>query len=138
VRAKREQATSVTCAILGRVPPLRDGQPPPTTFHLVPRDEWEATDPTTAYTPSAFERDGFVHCTDGPVEVAATANRYFTDLTGDLLVLILDRARLSAPVRYEDERRVYPHIYGAIERAAIVEVIRMPRAANGLFAAPVR
>ncbi|HLZ26393.1 MAG TPA: DUF952 domain-containing protein [Chloroflexota bacterium] len=120
------------------MPPLRDGQPPPTTFHLVPRDEWDATDPATAYTPTGFERDRFVHCTDGPAEVAATANRYFADLAGDLLVLVLDRARLSAPVRYEDEHQVYPHVYGPIERAAIVNVIVMPRAADGTFAAPVR
>jgi uncharacterized protein (DUF952 family) len=109
---------------------------PPTTFHLVPRTEWEAADPSTAYTPVAFERDGFVHCTDGADELAATANRYFTDLVGDLLVLVLERSALGAPVRYVDEREVYPHVYGPIERAAIVEVIALSRDAHGTFAVP--
>jgi uncharacterized protein (DUF952 family) len=128
-RSVRGQATSVACAILGRVRP-------PTTFHLVPRDEWEAADRSAAYVPAAFDREGFVHCTDGADEVAATANRYFSELRGDLLVLLLDRARLSAPIRYEDEREVYPHIYGAIERAAIVQVIVMRRDADGTFRPP--
>ena len=79
-----------------------------------------------------------MHCTDGADEAAATANRYFADLAGDLLVLVLDRSELGAPIRYEDAREVYPHVYGPIERAAIVEVIVMPREATGTFAAPSR
>jgi uncharacterized protein (DUF952 family) len=108
------------------------------TFHLVPRDEWEATDVEAAYVPSGFERDGFVHCTDGADELAATANRYFSDFTGELLVLVLDRAQLSAPVRYADPRQVYPHVYGPIDRAAIAQVLVMPRDAAGGFLAPGR
>jgi len=77
-----------------------------------------------------------VHCTDGADEVAATANRYFVDLVGDLLVLIVDRSRLHAPVRVDDERQVYPHIYGPIERAAIIQVLVMPRDASGAFGPP--
>jgi uncharacterized protein (DUF952 family) len=109
---------------------------PATTFHLVPRVEWDAADPTTPYTPRAFAQDGFVHCTDGAVEVAATANRYFADLADELLVLELDRARLAAPVRYDDPRHVYPHVYGPIERLAIVRVQAMRRDASGRFEAP--
>jgi uncharacterized protein (DUF952 family) len=110
--------------------------PPPTTFHLVPRSDWEASDASAAYAPVGFEREGFVHCTDGADELAQTANRYFSDFAGDLLVLILDRSRLSAPIRYEDAREVYPHVYGPIERAAIVEVLVMPRDPRGAFVPP--
>jgi uncharacterized protein (DUF952 family) len=110
--------------------------PPPTTFHLAPRAEWDAADKLAAYVPAAFEREGFVHCTDGADEVALTANRYFSDLAGDLLVLVLDRSRLVATVRYEDPRQVYPHIYGPIERDAILDVRVMPRDASGAFLPP--
>jgi uncharacterized protein (DUF952 family) len=110
--------------------------PPSTTFHLVPRAEWDAADELAAYLPAAFEHDGFVHCTDGADEVALTANRYFSGFTGDLLVLVLDRSRLAAPVRYDDPAEVYPHIYGPIERDAILEVRVMPRDASGAFLPP--
>lgn len=109
---------------------------PPTTYHLVPREEWEATDTAQPYRPAAFGQDGFVHCTDGAEELAATANRYFASYHGDLLALVLDRARISAPVRYEDPGAVYPHVYGPIERSAIVEVLTMPRDARGAYLAP--
>jgi uncharacterized protein (DUF952 family) len=108
------------------------------TFHLVPRTEWQAVDADAAYVPSSFGREGFVHCTDGADELAATANRYFADCPDELLAVVLDRSRLTAPVRYEDPRRVYPHVYGPIDRAAIVEVLVMPRDVDGAFVAPSR
>ncbi|HEV7666081.1 MAG TPA: DUF952 domain-containing protein [Chloroflexota bacterium] len=101
--------------------------PPRTTYHLVPDEEWTATDPSLPYTPAAFGHDGFVHCTDGAADLAATANRFFADFQGDLLVLTLDTARLTSPVRYEDPARIYPHVYGPIERAAIIRLQRMQR-----------
>jgi uncharacterized protein (DUF952 family) len=109
---------------------------PPLTYHLVPRTDWAAADPTQPYQPSAFAREGFVHCTDGAEEVANTANRYFSAFEGDLLALVIDRARLASPVRYEDPAQVYPHIYGPIERDAIVHVVTMPRAPDGDFLPP--
>jgi uncharacterized protein (DUF952 family) len=108
------------------------------TYHILPGAEWAAANPGTAYVPAGFERDGFVHCTDGLDELAATANRYFSTFDGELLVLVLDRARLTAPVRYEDPRQVYPHVYGSIDRDAIAEVLVMPRDAAGVFLAPSR
>ncbi len=109
---------------------------PPLTYHLVPRTEWEATDPSSSYVPAAFGVDGFVHCTDGAAELAATANRYFGSFSGDLLALVLDVGSLSAPVRYEDPGRIYPHVYGPIDRAAIVEVLTMRRDADGQWLPP--
>jgi uncharacterized protein (DUF952 family) len=52
------------------------------------------------------------------------------------MVLVLDRNRLSAPVRYDDPERIYPHVYGPIERDAILEALVMSRDANGAFLPP--
>ena len=95
-----------------------------------------AADPNRPYVPSGFDREGFVHCTDGSEELAATANRYFAGFDGELLALVLDVGRLSAPVRYEDPARIYPHAYGAIDRAAILQVLTMPRDAGGAYLPP--
>jgi uncharacterized protein (DUF952 family) len=109
---------------------------PPLTYHLVPRDEWEAADASQSYVPCGFGQDGFVHCTDGPDEVASTANRYFAGFHGDLLALVLDRAHLTAPVRYEDPGQIYPHVYGPIDRAAIIQVRVMARDDDSRYLAP--
>ena len=100
-----------------------------TTYHLVPRRIWDASGELS--TP-----EGFIHCTDGADEVAATANRYFAQEQDELLALVIDLERVTAPVRYEDPRRVYPHIYGPIPREAIVQVLAMPRDAAGRFLPP--
>lgn len=109
-----------------------------TTYHLVPRREWDEHDRTQAYLPAAFAYDGFVHCTDGVDEVAVTANRYFSTLDDDLLALEIDRSRLHAPVRYEDPRKMYPHIYGPIESDAIRAVLVLRRSPDGAWLAPTQ
>jgi uncharacterized protein (DUF952 family) len=103
-----------------------------TTYHLVPRRIWDvAEDP---YAPASLAEEGFVHCTDGADEVAATANRYFAGEQDELLAVVIDLERVTAPVKYEDPRRVYPHVYGPIPRDAVVNVLRMPR--DGAFLPP--
>src|SRR6266536_1112136 len=91
-----------------------------TTYHLVPREEYERGDPAVEYLPSAYEADGFIHLTDGADELAATGNRHYRADPRPFLVLVIDLARVRAPVRYEDPRRVYPHIYGPLNRDASV------------------
>jgi uncharacterized protein (DUF952 family) len=86
--------------------------------------------------PANFDADGFVHCTDGALELAATANRYFGSFRGDLVALIIDLGCLTSPVRYEDPGNMYPHVYGPVQREAIVGLIEMPRDANGAWLPP--
>ncbi|GAC1324329.1 MAG: DUF952 domain-containing protein [Chloroflexota bacterium] len=112
--------------------------PSRTTYHLVPRREWNEHDRTQAYLPAAFAYDGFVHCTDGVDELAATANRYFSALDDDLLALEIDRSRLRAPVRYEDPRTIYPHVYGPIESDAILAVLVLRRSPDGVWLPPTQ
>jgi uncharacterized protein (DUF952 family) len=103
------------------------------TFHLVPRDVWERQRSGDTYVPEACEPDGFVHCTDGEANVLDTANRYYQDDTRDYVLLSIDTDRLSAPVRYEDPGRIFPHVYGPIETPAVTEVRTIERDADGRF-----
>ena len=112
------------------------GQPPPITYHLIPRLEWEALESAADYAPPSLAREGFIHCTDGAAEFAATANRYFRAEPGAFLVLLVERTRIRAPWRYDDPRRVYTHIYGPLNRDAIIRVLPAPRAADGTFLPP--
>jgi uncharacterized protein (DUF952 family) len=106
---------------------------PPITFHLVPRDVWEARSSGNQYLPDAFDSDGFIHCTDGEDEVIAVGNRYYTGDPRAYVVLSIARDRLAAPVRYEDPAHVFPHIYGPLNLDAVVAVRSVRRDDQGRF-----
>lgn len=104
-----------------------------TTFHLALAEEWAGAAGEKTYAPAAFDRERFVHCTDGADELIATANRHYRDHPGPFVVLEVDLARVVAPVRYEDDRRIYPHIYGRLPRTAIVAELAITRSDDGTF-----
>src|SRR5512144_1503996 len=101
------------------------------TFHLVPGDYFEAQDPDADYQPEAFPREGFIHCTDGADEVIRTANRHCRADPRPYLLLEIELSRVRPPVRYDDDRRIYSHIYGPLNRDAIVEIRTMQRSPDG-------
>lgn len=106
------------------------------TFHLVPQKYFDALNPSVDYVPGDFARAGFIHCTDGAEEMARTANRYYKANAEPHYYLYIDKARVRAPIQYDDAARVYPHIYGALNRDAIVAVRAARRAADGTFQTP--
>jgi len=85
------------------------------------------------YLPSTYDADGFIHCTEGAENLIDTANRYYRDDRRAFVALIIDPSKVRAEVRYEDPARIYPHIYGAVNRDAIVRVARVRREADGTF-----
>jgi len=103
------------------------------TYHLTPEPVWRAQEQQQAYQPEAFEVDGFIHCTDGEVNLLAVANAFYQADQRPYVVLVLDRDRINAPVRFEDADRIFPHIYGALNRDAVVDVRRAIRLADGSF-----
>jgi uncharacterized protein (DUF952 family) len=110
---------------------------PTTTYHLVPREYWQASDPFLDYTPEPFVDDGFIHTTHNPVELAATANRYYRDDPRPYLVLEIAMAQVRAPIMIEDPGGRYPHIYGPLNRDAIVAVHAAEREDDGTFRSPL-
>ena len=65
--------------------------------------------------------------------MVATANRHYRADPRPFVVLTLDLDRISSPVRTEDAGGIHPHVFGPIDRAAIVAVRPMPRADDGTF-----
>lgn len=105
-------------------------------FHLVAKSYFDSQDPQSGYTPADYARDGFIHCTDAPAEMAQVANRFYRAVQGPHYYLYIDKARVRAPIRYEDPGRLYPHIYGALNRDAILAVRPARRLDDGTFLAP--
>ena len=103
------------------------------TYHLTPLDWWEASDPAAALGSPSLESEGFIHCTDGAEAMVATANRHYRSDPRSFVVLTLDLARVGSPWSVEDPGGVYPHVFGPIDRDAIVSAEPMPRADDGTF-----
>jgi uncharacterized protein (DUF952 family) len=98
-------------------------------YHLIAAATWEpGEDP---YRPASLATEGFVHCSYAD-QVERVANLFFGEAVS-LLALVLDADRLSSPVRDEDagtgER--FPHVYGLLDRAAVVEVRPLRRGLDG-------
>ena len=105
------------------------------SYHLVPLEAWEASDPDAPYEAASLATEGFIHCTDGAGEVVRTANRHYRDDARDFLVLTVDLDAAGSPWRVEDERGIYPHVFGPIARTAVIRVVPAPRDAGGRFVA---
>jgi uncharacterized protein (DUF952 family) len=110
--------------------------------HIAARGDWEDALASGRYVPPGFDQDGFVHCSFVE-QVVPVADAFFAGRT-DLVLLVIDRGKLSAEVRVEepvpptgsDDR--FPHVYGPIEVDAVTDVVDLPCRPDGRFALPAR
>lgn len=105
------------------------------TWHLVPAEEWQATPADAPYLPAAFAQDGFIHTTHTAEEVAAAGTRYYKDDPRPYLAILIEVRRLTSPWRYDGDHR-FPHIYGPLNRDAVLAVHPAPRTLHGAFLPP--
>ena len=107
-------------------------------YHILSGADWEAAAGGDFYRGDTLDTEGFIHCSTAE-QVVDTANFLFRGRE-DLLLLEIDEARLSAEVRYEDagDGRLFPHIYGPMEVAAVVRVVEFPPGPDGRFSLPER
>ncbi len=111
-------------------------------YHLVPQAVWEQA-PPGPYRDSSLAEEGYLHCSN-PEQVEAVANRFFASVD-HLLVLHLNADRLgglvvdeapSLPPTDPFAGQLFPHIYGAIDRIAIVAVTALERDEFGTWHLP--
>ena len=105
--------------------------------HLCSRAEWQLAQQRGEHQPESLGSAGFVHLST-PEQVHLPANRLYSGRT-DLLLLRIDAARLTSPVRWEPGvpsdpgEMVFPHLYGALPCAAVISVTPYLPAADGHF-----
>lgn len=111
-------------------------------YHLVPAGYFYSLPPDQPYLTREFAQEGFIHCTGAPEIVHLVANEHMRQTPGDFLVLIIDPDRLVAPLRWEPAPTPpglptgtleFPHVYGLLNRDAILDIRRMRRHADGTF-----
>ncbi|MFJ5140414.1 DUF952 domain-containing protein [Streptomyces sp. NPDC088707] len=100
-------------------------------LHVVPQEDWSAA-PDAPYAPASLAAEGFVHCSPDEAAALVVADARYRDVPGLLLVLVIDEERLAGEVRWEGSGgTLFPHVYGPVERDAVVSVLEVRRDADG-------
>ena len=112
-------------------------------FHVTEAAAWQEAARAGEYRMSTrgvtLAEQGFIHCSLRH-QVAAVAERLYADAdAADLVILVIDTAKVAAPVRYEapgPSAEAYPHIYGALPADAVINVLEVSRDDRGRLVMP--
>jgi uncharacterized protein (DUF952 family) len=91
-------------------------------YHIVLPDPWKSLEPKADYIAESLGTEGFIHCSYAH-QLDAVFKRYYADAK-KVIILEVDTERLSSRLIEEPStnNEIYPHIYGPINRDAIVGV----------------
>ena len=109
-------------------------------LHISTAAEWAAARTAGVIAPPSLAEAGFVHLST-PEQVALPANRLYHG-RADLLLLVLDPARIGVEVRYEpgvpgDPAAMrFPHAYGPVPAEAVRDVVDYRPRPDGGFDPP--
>lgn len=100
-------------------------------YRICSRDEWAAARQKSTYEGSGLDRrDGFIHLSDAH-QLAGTLETHFRD-TADLVLLVIDAARLGGALKWERSRggERFPHLYAHLPVSAVIEARPLPADAD--------
>ena len=99
-------------------------------LHIADAADWAAAVAAGAYRVSTLgvtiDEEGFIHASTAE-QVQTTARRFYADVAGPLVVLVMRTEALEAggvPVRFEDAGtgELFPHLYAELPVALVDEV----------------
>ena len=105
-------------------------------YHLISQYYFDGQPADEPYAPASLFAEGFIHLSATPQQVTWVANAFYAQVL-DLVALVIDEAQLDAPLRWDETPDgPFPHLYGPLNRDAIVDILPLARAAGGdyLFA----
>ncbi|MDH6579364.1 DUF952 domain-containing protein [Kitasatospora sp. MAP5-34] len=112
-------------------------------YHLAPLDDW-LHDPGRPYTAASLLTDGFIHCSADEQTALAVANAFFRNAPGPLMALLIEESLVEPMVKWEAPNGapppgatpdiLFPHIYGRLNRSAVVGLEKLERGPDGLWA----
>jgi len=92
-------------------------------YHITTKQQWIAALENGHYVAPSLATEGFIHCSEAN-QVKGVLERYYAEKS-DLLKLVIDTEKLSAPLKYElapSINQEFPHIYGEINTSAVIDV----------------
>ena len=107
-------------------------------YHILPQAVYAALDIAQPYRSETLATEGFTHCTADLELLLWVANRFYRQVAGPFVLLCIDEARVTSPVRWEEsDGNLFPHIYGPLNWDALERVVDFPRSADGAFVSPL-
>jgi uncharacterized protein (DUF952 family) len=109
-------------------------------LHVIDTAGWQAARAAGVLAPPSLSEVGFVHLSTA-AQVALPANQLFAGRP-DLLLLVLDPGLIGVEVRWEPGEHGdpaamrFPHAYGPVPTAAVVDVLDYRPGSDGRFATP--
>ena len=108
-------------------------------LHLIDAATWKSLSESKSerYRAPSLDEVGFFLLSSAE-QVHLPANRLYAGRE-DLLLLVIDQAQLDAPVRWEPgvptdpSSMTFPHLYGSLPTAAVVDIRPYRPDANGTF-----
>jgi uncharacterized protein (DUF952 family) len=111
-------------------------------YHVAVRADWERALADGVYTRSSVDKtlaeEGFIHASQQS-QVAGTANKFYRDVPGPLVLLVIDPGRVGPEVRYDAVPGAdlpFPHIYGPLNVEAVLAAVPFAPGPDGTFAFP--
>jgi uncharacterized protein (DUF952 family) len=117
-----------------------------TVLHITHQSDWQAALESGAYQTPTLAKDGFIHCSMDAQALRVANNFYRGQM--DLVLLVIDTDKLVAPLKFEGPinpqtgqpethiQDLFPHVYGAINLDAVVNVLPFPPNTDGTFTLP--
>ena len=104
-------------------------------LHVTTPEAWRRGAETPYYEAESLASEGFVHnCR--PAQLRGVLGRHFAGHRA-LVLLVVDPARLTSEVREEESHgETFPHVYGPIDREAVVSVLPIEADSTGRFTLP--
>jgi uncharacterized protein (DUF952 family) len=91
-------------------------------YHIVLPDAWTQVEDKEFYRAESLETEGFIHCSFAE-QLEKVLQRYYAGKE-KVLILMIETEKLKSKLVAEPSTggEIYPHIYGEINRDAIVGV----------------
>jgi len=105
-------------------------------FHIAERSQWQDAQLSDLYQPASLATEGFIHCSTA-VQVIWVANTFFRGQS-ELVLLKIEPERLWAELRFDrvEGLGLFPHLYGALNLDAVLQVFDFPPKTDGRFELP--
>lgn len=113
-------------------------------FHIVSREAWLAALQRGEYRAPSLDREGFIHCST-ITQVIPVANAFYRGQS-DLVLLVIDETQVEPEIRWEAPAGppadgvslsdLFPHVYGALNLDAVLQVVDFKPDGAGTFSLP--
>jgi len=111
-------------------------------YHITTKAEWEQAQKAGSYTAPSLETEGFIHFSTRE-QILKVANAFYRN-SDALVLLCVNEDSLAPIVKWEDpvhpnpntapdthKAELFPHVYGAIDVSAVMDVVDFPEGENG-------